>query len=36
MTDLVLSNPKLVADIHAADREAREGRFLSWEEVFGE
>ena len=36
MTDLVLSNPELVADVRAAEREARQGRFLSWEDVFGE
>jgi excisionase family DNA binding protein len=29
MTDLVLSNSKLVQDIRAADQEARDGRFLS-------
>jgi len=36
MTDLVLSNPDLVEDILAADRDARAGRFLSWQDVFGE
>jgi excisionase family DNA binding protein len=36
MTDLVVSNPRLVADIRAAEREARQGRFLSWEDAFEE
>ena len=36
MTDLVLSDPDLVRKVLSADQEAREGRFLSWDEVFGE
>ena len=36
LTDLILSSPELVADIEAAEREAREGKFLSWHDVFGE
>jgi len=36
MTDVVLSNPDLVRRVLSGDREAREGRFLSWGDVFGE
>jgi hypothetical protein len=36
ITELIASSPELAADIEAAEREAREGKFLSWQDVFGE
>jgi len=35
-TEAICSNPELVAAIREGDRAARNGKFVSWEDVFGE